>query len=466
MKILKLFKKIKFFLLLTCFGSIAFTSVGQSNTFVSPKEKTRILFVLDASNSMVQYMDGSSRMDVAKKLMTKMVDSLYQLQNIELALRVFGHQQSIAVKDCQDTKLEVPFKPGNKAALKETINNLKPKGYTLIAQSILSASSDFPSTPGRNIIILITDGVEECSGDPCAIAAALLKKGIVLQPFIIGIGDQEELFKKTYECVGKYYNANTAAEFESVFNVIISQALNSTTAQINLLDNTGRPLETNVPVTFYDAKSGKLLHNYMHTLNGKGVPDTLYLDPLYNYDIVIHTVPPIYKNNVELSPGRHNIIAVDAAQGKIYFKCVGITNYDELKCIVRKKGETETIYAQPFNTIQEYLVGAYDIEILSVPRIYYNNIQVKQNNTTTVEIPQPGMLNFSARRDMVVSIFYMQNNKMVWVLDIGENTRQKLIKMQPGNYIAVTRAAAETRTIYSAAVEFSIKSAEITALSL
>jgi len=440
--------------------------VSQSNTFSSPKEKTRILFVLDASNSMVQYMDGSSRMDVAKLLMTRMVDSLYQLQNVELALRVFGHQQPIAVKDCQDTKLEVPFKSGNKSALKETINNLKPKGYTLIAQSILNAASDFPATPGRNIIILITDGVEECSGDPCAIAAALLKKGIVLQPFIIGIGNQEELFKKTYECVGKYYNANTATEFESVFNVIISQALNSTTAQVNLLDNTGRPLETNVPMTFYDARSGKLLHNYMHTLNGKGVPDTLYLDPLYNYDIVIHTVPPIYKNNVEFSPGRHNIIAMDAAQGKIHFKCIGVTNYEELKCIVRKKGETETIYAQPFNTTQEYLVGAYDIEILSVPRIYYNNIQVKQNNTTTVEIPQPGVLNFNARRDMVVSIFYMQNNKLVWVLDIDENTRHKLIKMQPGNYIAVARATAETRTIYTSSAEFSIKSAEITALNL
>ncbi len=444
----------------------AFSSFGQSTTFSSPKEKTRILFVLDASNSMIQYMDGSNRMDVAKKLMTKMVDSLSQLKNIELGLRVFGHQYPINQKNCEDTKLEVPFKPGNKTDLKEKINSLSPKGYTLIANSILNAANDFPSSPGRNLIILITDGVEECYGDPCAIAAALLKKGIVLQPFIIGIGNQEELFRKTYECVGKYYNANTQAEFENVFNVIISQALNSTSAQINLLEQTGRPLETNVPLTFYDAKSGKVIYNYVHTLNGKGLPDTLYLDPLYTYNLVVHTVPPIYKNNIDLSPGRHNIIPIDAGQGKINFKCIGVTNYAELKCIVRKHDSMPTIFAQTFNTTQDYLVGSYDIEILSVPRIYYKNIQVKQDNTTTVEIPQPGVLNFSASRDMIVSIFYMQNNQMIWVMDFNENTRHQIIKMQPGNYFAVARATAETRTVYSYSQEFSIKTAEITTLNL
>jgi len=446
-------------------GCLTLNTFGQARSFKSPKEKTRILFVLDASNSMVQYMDGSSRMKVAKKLMTKMVDSLSQLRNIELGLRVFGHQTAIVNKDCQDTKLEVPFKPGNTKRLKETINGLKPKGYTLIAQSILSAAGDFPKSPGRNIIILITDGVEECSGDPCAIAKALLKKGVVLQPFIIGIGDKEELFRKTYDCVGKYFNANSEAEFENVFNVIISQALNSTSAQINLLDDQGRPIETDVAMTLYDANSGKILKNYMHTLNGRALPDTLYLDPLYSYNLTVHTVPPIYKNNIEMVPGRHNTIALDAGQGRIYFKCEGTTNYRELKCIVRKHDSTETIYAQPFNTGQDYLVGSYDIEILSVPRVYFKNIKVRQNNTTTVEIPQPGVLNFAATRSLIVSIFYVQNNKMVWVFDIDENTRNKTILMQPGNYIAVARSTGETRTIYTKNINFTVTSAEVSRIN-
>lgn len=438
---------------------------AQSKSFTSPKEKTRILFVLDASNSMVQYMDGSSRMDIAKKLMSKMVDSLSRLQNVEIGLRVFGHQSPIIEKNCMDTKLEVPFKPGNLGRVKQTLNDIKPIGYTLIAQSILSASKDFPTTPGRNIIVLITDGVEECGGDPCAIAKALLAKGIVLQPFIIGIGDDNQIMKNTYECVGKYYNASNEKEFENVFNVIISQALNSTSAQINLLTEDGRPLETDVAMTLYNARTGALIKNYIHTMNGRAVPDTLFLDPLIQYNLVVHTVPPVYKNKIELVPGRHNTIPVDAGQGKILLKCQGVTNYKELKCIIRKKDSMETVNAQTFNTSQEYLVGLYDIEILSVPRVYYENIRVKQDNTTTIEIPQPGVLSYAVKANMVVSIFYMKNNKMVWVMDIPKNTRSSNIIMQPGNYIAVARISSETRTIYTKTQNFKITSAEVSRLT-
>jgi Ca-activated chloride channel family protein len=110
-------------------------------------------------------------------------------------------------------------------------------------------------------------------------------------------------------------------------------------------------------------------------------------------------------------------------------------------------------------------VGSYDIEILSVPRVYYKNIKVLQNNTTTVQIPQPGVLNFAATNSLIVSIFYMQNNRMVWVFDIDENTRSKSILMQPGNYIAVARSTGETRTIYTKNINFTVASAEVTRLT-
>ena len=61
-------------------------------------------------------------------------------------------------------------------------------------------------------------------------------------------------------------------------DVVISQALNATTAQINLLDQGGHPTETNVNCTFFDSFSGKIYYNYIHTLNHRGLPDTLTLD--------------------------------------------------------------------------------------------------------------------------------------------------------------------------------------------
>ena len=50
--------------------------------------------------------------------------------------------------------------------------------------------------------------------------------------------------------------------FTNVLKVIISQVLNSTTVQVNLLDEWDNPTETNVPITFYDSFSGILQYNF------------------------------------------------------------------------------------------------------------------------------------------------------------------------------------------------------------
>ena len=59
--------------------------------------------------------EKSSKIKIAKKLMTQTLDSLKFLDNIEVALRMYGHQTRIVPgqQDCSDTKLEVPFAPGS-----------------------------------------------------------------------------------------------------------------------------------------------------------------------------------------------------------------------------------------------------------------------------------------------------------------------------------------------------------------
>jgi Mg-chelatase subunit ChlD len=61
------------------------------NTYAQ-QPKTRILFVLDGSGSMYAKMGTDNRITVAKRLLTRMVDSLRYQDDLELALRVYGHQ--------------------------------------------------------------------------------------------------------------------------------------------------------------------------------------------------------------------------------------------------------------------------------------------------------------------------------------------------------------------------------------
>jgi Ca-activated chloride channel family protein len=292
---------------------------------------------------MSKRWEGSTNMDISKRILNSAIDSLSRLKNVQVALRMYGHQNAVQPnRNCKDTRLEVPFSPGNWGALRQKIRQAQPKGTTPIAYTLEQSGADFPScTNCRNIIVLITDGVEECDGDPCAVSAALQSKGIVLRPFVIGVG-LDENFKKTFDCVGKFFDAASEKSFKTAMGVIISQALNSTTAQVNLLDTYGKPTETNSALSFYDDRTGVMKYHYMHTLNHRGNPDTIPLDPVSTYRMVVHTLPPVEKSGIELVPGKHTIIAVDAPQGSVLLKA-STTDYKGLKAILRKKGEKETL---------------------------------------------------------------------------------------------------------------------------
>ncbi len=182
-------------------------------------------------------------------------------------------------------------------------------GTTPIARSLEKAAEDFPALdksrgarPVRNIIILITDGIEACDEDPCAVSRALQSKGITLKPFVIGVG-LTEMDKFALQCVGNYFDASTPELFEHVLQVVVTQALNSTTAQISLMTTDGKPTETDVPVTLYDQKTGQMRYHIEHTLNDRNIPDTLSIDPIFTYRVVAHTVPPSIRENVTVRPG-------------------------------------------------------------------------------------------------------------------------------------------------------------------
>ena len=428
--------------------------------------KTRILFVLDGSGSMYAKMGTDNRITVAKRLLTRMVDSLQYQDELELALRVYGHQSQKTERNCKDTKLEVPFSRGNHQAIKDNIRDLRPKGTTLIAYSLQEAAYDFPKTPGvRNIIILITDGLEECDGDPCAVSLALQKQGVVLRPFVIGLGLSAD-FKTQFECVGRYFEAETEQDFKEVLNVVISQAINNTSAQINLLDSYGKPTETDVNMTFTDSKTGKLLNNYIHTLNYRGNPDTIYLDPTYLYDVKVHTIPPRIKKNVALTAGKHNTIALDAPQGYLNLKIDGVTNYNNLQALIIDKNSNEILNVHDFNDQQKYITGEYKIEILTLPRITQESVTIAQNKITTLQVQQPGKLNIVTRNNFEIGIYRKYQGEMELVKNLSLVPNSTITVLQPGDYFLIYRATNTKETLSTKNTPFTIKSGEIKHINL
>src|SRR5688572_27867479 len=105
------FRRFIFVLLFMLGCALSFPAAAQPTA--PPVKKTRILFLLDMSGSMFAKWENSTRSQVAKDILSRLVDSLAQYKNLELALRVYGHQYVTGPKSCQDSKLEVAFSENN-----------------------------------------------------------------------------------------------------------------------------------------------------------------------------------------------------------------------------------------------------------------------------------------------------------------------------------------------------------------
>ena len=417
----------------------------------------RILFIFDASQSMLGRWQSGRKIDIARKLLYNMLDSLKSMDNLEMGLRVYGHQKGYPPQDCDDTRLEVDFKASNVVTdrIKAKLKLLRARGTTPIAHALEKGAYDFPkNVNSRNIIILITDGIEECDMDPCSVSRLLQKEGIILKPFVIGIG-LDETYKKTFDCVGTYYDASKEKDFETVLEVVISHVLNSTTAQVNLLDAFGKPTETNVNLSFYDNFSGLVKYNFIHTMNHMGNPDTMSIDPILKYKVVAHTIPAVESELITLTPGKHTIIPINTPQGDLEVKMV---SKDDYQFIVREANVSETLNVQETNSKQKYLIGKYDIEVLTLPRFLIEDVEIKQSETTTFTLPSTGTANISLPSKGYGGVYLTKDNKLQLIYNLDEKKHRLTLHLLPGNYKVIFRAKSAKQYMYTTEKKFKVRS--------
>ena len=416
----------------------------------------RILFVFDASQSMLGRWQSGRKIDIAKQLLTNITDSLKDVKNLELGLRVYGHQRSFPPQDCDDTKLEINFIPSNifSERIRGKLSMIKAKGTTPIAKSLEEAAADFPIDNSRNIVILITDGKEECGMDPCAVSRLFAKKGIILKPFVIGIG-LDKSWQDNLDCVGTFFDAANERDFSNILNVVISHVVDNTTTQVNLLDSLGNPTETDVPLTFYDNFTDIVKYNYIHTMNSMGNPDTMIIDPVLKYKVIAHTIPPVESEIITISPGKHTIIPLKTPQGKLK---IMINTKENYQFIVRKTDQKETINVQTINSTQKYITGNYDIELLTLPRQYFNNIRINQNQLTKLQLPSTGLANILLPANGYGGVYLNDGDELVEIYKFNGESNQYKLTLLPGKYTVVYRAKSSKKYIYTDEKTFVIKS--------
>lgn len=417
--------------------------VHQAKTQVyqqKPPQKTRILFMLDGSGSMLAPWGPTLRINAAKKFLADLVDSLRVNQELELALRVYGHQYHRKYQRCDDSKLEVGFSKNNHTAIIQKLNQIQPQGVTPIAYSLEQAANDFPDEKNvRNIIIIITDGIESCNGDPCAVSLMLQKRGIFLKPFIIGIG-MEKNFEEAFGCMGKFYDAKSLNEFRSALNESIYKTLKKTTVSVELLDENDQPTLSNINVTFINDFTNEPVYEFIHYRDRNGKPDSVEVDPVLSYKIRVNTLPPVY-NNPSILPGKHNVISIRCPQGNLQVNQKNHSEYrKDVVVLVHKVDDPVVLHSQDIGENQAYLAGYYDLEITTLPRITYRKVYIRPGDIENIDITPPGVLNTHTNFPGYGSIYQIQGDgSEYWIYNMIHSSLHESIALQPGSYKLVFR---------------------------
>jgi hypothetical protein len=155
-------------------GSLVVQPVGQLT--LSGGGADELLIILDHSSSMAETVEGEVKITIAKEVILDLLDDLGVSSRI--GLREFA--------GCGSSSLLVPVQPLDVAAFSSQVMALTTNGTTPIAYTLEQVKGDFSSTSGTKLVLLVTDGMETCKGDPVRSAEGLLAAGYDLRINVVG----------------------------------------------------------------------------------------------------------------------------------------------------------------------------------------------------------------------------------------------------------------------------------------
>jgi hypothetical protein len=200
-----------------------------------PGTQVNVELIMDSSGSMAAETDtGEPRIDAAKRVLNQVIDAIPEDRpEINVGFRVFGHEgdntEARRAESCQSSDLTVPVDGVNKDALRQQVADYAPVGWTPIGLSLQRAAGDFPAASDTvtNAIILVTDGLETCDADPCAIATELKQSEAAITAYVVGLGlDAEEL--RITSCIadntgGRIVGAQNANELSAALFTFLEE---------------------------------------------------------------------------------------------------------------------------------------------------------------------------------------------------------------------------------------------------
>lgn len=192
---------------------------------VKKQKKTNVVLLMDASGSMKASVTDGVKMELAKESIKKFTEQLQP--NTNVSFLAYGHKGSgkEADKDlsCKGIEIVYPLGSYESNSFTKAINSFSATGWTPLAGAIEKANElldDYKKEEYKNIVYIVSDGIETCGGDPVAAAKKLNESDIEAMVNIIGFDvddkGQNQLKQVADAGGGSYTTVRDQSEFEDV----------------------------------------------------------------------------------------------------------------------------------------------------------------------------------------------------------------------------------------------------------
>jgi Ca-activated chloride channel family protein len=188
-------------------ASLLFACVGVVFVGAAAQAADRVIVILDASGSMWAQIDGKPKLEIARESLRTALQSIPA--DREIGFMAYGHREK---GSCSDIELIVPPAAGTAGQITTAADNLKFLGKTPLTAAVKQAAEALKYTEDKAKVILITDGLETCGGDPCTLGKELKAAGVDFTADVVGFGLTAEEGKQV-ACLaentgGKYIQAS------------------------------------------------------------------------------------------------------------------------------------------------------------------------------------------------------------------------------------------------------------------
>lgn len=178
------------------------------------------ILVYDVSNSMWGQIDGVSKVEIAREVIGDLLTDWDGAT--DLGLVAYGHRRA---GDCGDIQTLIPVGPVDAKSFSATINSLVPRGKTPLSEAVRTAANELNYLDRPATVILVSDGIESCDADPCALARELERGGIGFTAHVVGfdvasIENQSQLSCLADLTGGTYLTASNASELSSALRTV------------------------------------------------------------------------------------------------------------------------------------------------------------------------------------------------------------------------------------------------------